>query len=913
MSSHASPSLEGAEVLSFLYRDGEVPSIGHKIRKNKRKVIIVTGADFLRDATPSSHREKFSELLDHLLSSLPDDENTTIVWFDSPAPSVEKSIPYSTRALIPYYETSPLGEMVTEIIWNLPIAPRSAVQPEKWKLSTIGDAPMYDDIRAIIRHSPTDLRMELIHVPFLRGWSKRFRNKGSGRIIREQEVNDIVPEKTTRDRMKVLSMTMLPWLVRLLPHLTLVNDSNETLEEQIAHLEVEYRGGTESLKFTPTVLPDTHTKPPSLLDLVRFRLPATMDALSYQKMTAGRINSQRLYRSPRKLQTQPLQRVPSPLPTQEAPTIKEEPEYEWLFGAKFESENEDIQSWWMVVQDPTRSSRMLAGCFIDKPPDKNGFLWAEKKQEILTQASLDEILSFSQTVMIGRRIEENLELWMSSDGDEPVYAGVFEVKEQGRSTTGNLRAICLTFTKEPAVRPSLDLRPSESFYRRIVESLRRQIAVVTNSTPAKIHLEMVDDVCQVTLQDDEGNLIQEVSIEYTADLISLLRWPMTKGGPMFTDSGEHVTWSIFDDIDYGELDFISPYVTYTAARKSPSELPKRVTQFFEEAETIAMGIEHDHSVCPMVTDTERVDHGECWRVTFPSDCPEPVRRQLGRAMSGEELNGLLAPERLFAAGKLYILKVSQPEVSEKDESVVFHEDKFIRIFLREMGQPLKPILPGTYLRVVDQEWYIYITWRGEKHLEWTAQSTVSGLYARDSRGTIELKHGHGIKKECARILELITSRVPNNRVKNLSQVEETVLSGFRSRGYSSKSSRPCELRVLKSTKSVFSFCVIPVGGGLDEDYVDITIEADCGGSPDNVLNEIDNSFNEGDLSHYNFRNKKSFWNRLSAWVERNIPDVELLVEEEVEGEQEYIESEYEEGLEPDYEERLEEEEQEDEV
>jgi len=202
------------ESISYIFNDGDLPSFNLRTRR-KRRTVIITGADTLRAATPTPHRERFSELMEHLLSSLPEDDNTTIVWFDSPVPSVEKSIPYSTRALLPCYETSVLGSVVTEIIWNLPIAPRSAVRPEKWSLSTIGDAPMHDDIRVIIRHSQTDLRMELTHVPFLRGWSKRFRNKGTGRIIREQELDDLVPEKTTRDCMKLLSLTMLPWLVRL--------------------------------------------------------------------------------------------------------------------------------------------------------------------------------------------------------------------------------------------------------------------------------------------------------------------------------------------------------------------------------------------------------------------------------------------------------------------------------------------------------------------------------------------------------------------------------------------------------------------------------------------------------------------------------------------------------------------------
>ncbi|MDF1540388.1 MAG: hypothetical protein P1Q69_15945 [Candidatus Thorarchaeota archaeon] len=416
------------DILSFLYSGGEEPSFDYKTMKNERKVFIITGSDTLRDATPTSHRERLDILIDHLLSNLPDDEKTTIVWFDAPAPSVEKAIPYSSRALLPYYETSSLGEIVTEIIWNLPVAPKGAVQSEKWALPIIGDSPMHDDIRVIIRHSPSDFHMELIHVPFLRGWSKRFKNKGTGLVTREREIDNIVPEKILRDRMKLLSLTMLPWLVKLWPQETLVENSTEILEEQIAQLNVEYRGGTEPLTITRTVLSDAPSKSPSLLELVKFRLPETMDTRSYQEMTAGKINSQRLYRSPRKLRNRPLQKPPVPPPTRKEPSIEEELEQEWLFGVKFENYGDDSLPWWMVVQDPAHPSRMLIGCFTDRPPDKDGFLWAESKHEMMTQSSLDEILGFRQIFLIGKKNGDGLETWSSSDGEAPVYSGVLELR-----------------------------------------------------------------------------------------------------------------------------------------------------------------------------------------------------------------------------------------------------------------------------------------------------------------------------------------------------------------------------------------------------------------------------------------------------------------------------------------------------
>ncbi len=862
------------DVLSFLYNDGNLPSFELKTRKNKRKVIIVTGADTIHDSTPTSHRERFSVLIDHLLSNLPDDEKTTIVWFDSPVPSVEKTIPYSSRALLPYYDTSPLAEVVNEIIWNFPIAPKGVLQPEKWALPIIGDAPMHDDIRVIISHSPSEFHMELTHIPFLRGWSKRFRNKGTGRVIREREVDDIVPEKMLRDRMKLLSLTLLPWLVKLWTRETLVENSIETLEEQIAQLNVEYRGGTEPLTITKTVLSDSPNRSPSLLNLVKFRLPESMDARSYQRMTAGKINSRCLYRSPRKLQTQPLQKPSVLLLTREEPSIEKELEQEWLFGVKFESYGDDPLPWWMVVQDPAHPSKMLIGCFIDRPPDKDGYFWAESKHVMLTQSSLDEILSFRQTFLIGKKNGDGLEIWSSSDDETPVYAGVLELRGHGRSTTGHLRAFRQTIAEEPIDRPSSTTRPSESFYKRMVDSLRRQLVAVTSPTPVRVLLEMIDDTCRVTLT-DECEVIQEINIEYTADLLSLLRRPMVRGGPMFTDSGKYVTSNIFDDIDYGDLDFISPYVTYTAARKTPEELPKRVSQFFDEAATLAVSIEHDASVCPIAL-SEEVDHGACWRIDLPSNCPVRVRKQLGRTLTGEEVNGLLAPGRLYA-GRLYTFDLNLPEVSEMDESIVFHEERYIRMFLRNHGLPLKKLLPGTFLQVAEQQWMVSIEW-DNPYFKWYAQSTVSGFSFRGNDQVIELVYGHGAQEECERLLDVITSQIPSVRIFEYTELEERVLTGLKNREYS-KSSPVCELRLIEQSKSICQYGVFLVHGTQREPVITYSIESTGPMSADAVLDGIVMGLAEGDLSSYNIRNTEAFLEKISLWVSENVQEIEEQSEE----------------------------------
>jgi hypothetical protein len=863
-------------ILSFLYEDGKVPEFTLKRRrKDTHRVIVITGADTLRDATPSSHHEKLRLVMDRLLSSVPDDQKTTVVWFDSPLPSVDKALPYSSRALLPFYDDDSLSEVVTDIIWNLSVAPIGALLPDRWKLPIIGDSPMHDDIRVIVHHSPTSLSIELTHVPFLRGWSKRFRNKGSGLVVQDRRIHDVVPEKSVRDRMKLLSLTRIPWLVRLWPDETLAEDSKGTLAELFRSLDRELRRPLNRRAIRRRLLGEL-TRDPTILDLLRLRLPDTRDAKLYAAVTVGKINSQRLYRSPNKLLTRPLKTVPSHM--QPLEVVDDEPEIDTVIGIRFEEEGDVTQPWWLVVQDPDNEARLMVGCFTHRPAATDGFLWSATSQETLTHHTLEDILALQQTIMTGSNTDIGVEVWSSRPGEDEAFdSGIIEVIGRGRSTVKHLRAFRQTLPSVVRSRPVSVTLPTEFFYDRVVDALRRYIASVTSPIPVTVSLERVKNGCQVTFTDPEnGEILQTVTLDIFADLITLLRWPMRESGPMYTDSGAYVIWSVFEDIEFGELDFLKPYITYRAARLTPEELPERISQFFEETETLKVGIEHDNSVCPMVTEEQAMDHGVCWRITLPPDCPECVRQQIGKSMSGEELNGLLAPGRLYTAGRLYTFEFSQPEVSEKDESVVFHENKFIRIFLRGQGLCLKTLKPGTFLQVAGQKWYVEVSWRNRVHFEWKARSAVSGLYLSGGPRTIrlELGTGHIAREECARILNLIASEVPDNRVENLSQVEETVLSGLRVRGYSSKSSPLFELRVVESTRSVFRFGVYPEGVSADESSVDITIKAESGESVEEVLSEMDFVFEEGDLSQYNFRNKESFWKKLTVWVNRNIPDVE---------------------------------------
>ena len=342
---------------------------------------------------------------------------------------------------------------------------------------------------------------------------------------------------------------------------------------------------------------------------------------------------------------------------------------------------------------------------------------------------------------------------------------------------------------------------------------------------------------------------------------------------MFIDSGEYVTWSVFDDIDFGELDFIRQFVTYTAARKTPEELPKSVFQFFDEAEELTVSVAHDQETCPYSLG-EGLDHEACWRITLPSRCPTPVKEQLDKPLTGEEVNGLLSPGRIFVKGKLYTFDIKPPTMSEFDESIVFHEERYIRILLRSLGVLLKPLEPGSFLKVTNQQWIISITWDGS-HFNWEAQSVVSNLVFGGGDQTIELVHGNSAQKECERLLDVITSSIPKASIRDYENLKETVLSTLNDGGYS-ETSPLCELRFIEQSDNVCRYGVFLVEGFAREPFETYSIEADRPVSHDEILMGIESGLS---ASAYNIVNTEEFQRKLATWVKKNIPDADERAEE----------------------------------
>jgi hypothetical protein len=229
---------------------------------------------------------------------------------------------------------------------------------------------------------------------------------------------------------------------------------------------------------------------------------------------------------------------------------------------------------------------------------------------------------------------------------------------------------------------------------------------------------------------------------------------------------------------------------------------------------------------------------------------------------------------------VYTFDIAIPTVSEKDESIVFHEERYIRTLLRNLGVSLKPLKPGTFLKTADQQWVVSIAWDG-RNLKWQAQSAVSGFFFTSSHQTIKLVHGHGAREECERILRVITTNIPMTRIVDYNELKETVLSGLKMRGYS-KTSPECELRIIERSESIFRYGAFLADGTPQEPFFTHSIEAGMG-CTDAILEEIATGLNEGEALVINIKNIKSFMEQLSSWLYGHIKEAN----DEFEGPLEY--------------------------
>ncbi|MHA1949754.1 MAG: hypothetical protein ACW99G_13485 [Candidatus Thorarchaeota archaeon] len=132
----------------------------------KNRIVVVDGWADLRKMLPTTNRKNLS-VLENVLLQVLSESAQEVIWVDDGVEHALMNKIYQRSCISPLFYSSPRNQVVDEILWNLPTAPR--------KMGWL--SPQYDDSRVIIQDLPTTNPpwISVIHVPMLKGLTKKFR------------------------------------------------------------------------------------------------------------------------------------------------------------------------------------------------------------------------------------------------------------------------------------------------------------------------------------------------------------------------------------------------------------------------------------------------------------------------------------------------------------------------------------------------------------------------------------------------------------------------------------------------------------------------------------------------------------------------------------------------------------------
>ena len=701
------------ETDDFLFNNGQLPNLRQHLTDmvDGKKLIIVSGWSTLQEATPKPHRARLNELLNSIITQIPNDLSTTVLWFDAPVPGETSSAAYSSRTLLPFYDSSPLCDEVTEIIWNLPVAPKSEVLPQEWWLPVLAATPFHDDVRAIVTQDAEGFDIRLALIPPLTNWSRMFRNEGFGVVTKAESTEEVVPDSTARARMKVIALTLLPWLVELWPSVRLdTNLGSSTVRELLGEIESEYELGSESVSVKTRTLEGAPSKEPTILQRLRYRPKTSQGGKSFVATSMTTINSKRLYCGPRKLNTNP-RRLTQVTPQWASVNLYAEiSDPDVWFGLRLSSE--ELAFDWIAIQDAKAPYGLRVGLFHqqEEGTKSENLDWSITRLDVVREygSKLDEYDQVTEYAFTRVRQTKSVEdsdrelkwlAWSRPDTESDwVLAGILDHVLRPRSATVSLRAFAIK--SEEALTAATP--PMVGFPENLTGAARQAITHIVRKLLGvryvKVSLDAEGDACEVRFVDEDDRILHRVKIRTTVDVIQLLRWPMTEGRPLRLGHDLRVTWNPFHDfsqvrpdIDYEELRYLEPFVILNRSDDQTGILPPFMSDALAEHRPVSVVILHDAAVCP-ITDFSEWEHADCWKVRI-------LDEGVGLEDKGEDP---LSDREIYDFVKKLAQTVGEKRVQiefdhgqDEHDRLVFHESEFMRKLSKEFRHiPLHPLAPG---------------------------------------------------------------------------------------------------------------------------------------------------------------------------------------------------------------------------
>lgn len=695
-----------SDVNSFLFDGKSISAVQTQLDQLPQEdcLIVVSGMETIRNSTPESYRWRLDLLLSGIVSRLPNHRSVTVLWFDSPVPGETYSTAYSSRTLLPFYESSVLYGEVTEIVWNIPVVSGYDADPDNWPLPTLTKTPYHDDIRVIVKQDRVGFSMESVLVPTLTDWSKRFRAEGFGEVTPDIEIDQTVPNASVRARMEILTLSLIPWIVRLWPNQKLdAGHGYGTVRQRYEQENSRYMIEREHISLESRILQGDIGKEPTLLERVRFRPEHTRGGKGFVPVTLNSINSQRLYRRLRRIRTKP--KTPSPQVREELTDLSD-----IRFGLIPSSDDSGYE--WRAVVDPNVSSPLKIGLFKIKEDAQANLDWSVSRLDIVSKmgrkrgrrdGKVTEFL-FRRNPEYSKNERPEVSQWFAwsrLEGDvEWTSVGLHDHVLRSSSSKTSFRAFGLKSGHDVSSVSIPAVKFPDKLKKTIQEAIDRFSRQLCHVRYVRLKLERSGKECIIQFLDSQsGKMLHSLRMRNTADLIDLLRWPIIEGKPLRLSEDLLVTWDPFHDfshpspdIDFGEnFKFLEPLLISLTKSEGMVLSPVISDTTFEHRE-IRITIRHYPTQCPLITKTGR-DHASCWGV---DQLPEEQFLDLvdteHHLTDNEVLHGV---QRLTQSIGDRRISIVFDHGSDEDDRLVFNESEVMRELSREYrGIPLQNLAPG---------------------------------------------------------------------------------------------------------------------------------------------------------------------------------------------------------------------------
>lgn len=387
----------------------------------------------------------------------------------------------------------------------------------------------------------------------------------------------------------------------------------------------------------------------------------------------------------------------------------------------------------LFIEDEFDRSRYVYGFWNTLTPLRadSRFSWTLSNHREIVDAAESLMDKESSLDLLFASLDGDDYLWEKYD-DEWIPVGKVSIVYRKRDAIARIRGIRI----EP-MQGVLDISPPEyiKFPSMIGKDIEQALLNLTqrarNTYSVHCVLGVKDDRYVIDLfVDDE--IVDTRHISETAELIALLRTPLTEGVPLRSsqDSSVGMTWDPYRDVIYNELQLLRPYIE----RRTPYvnvevPLPSNCHVLLARPkETLEVVVSHDEAHCPIAEGVAN-DHGLCWKVTFDTEQNhEDLERFESALLSDHDISSMMLGNELFFEHGRYELDIRFEHSVTTLQGRVFRESKRIARLLGERSIP-----PGSF-QFIDTEQLVYELTKARGGIHILVRSSVTGHSVQ--RGTL---------------------------------------------------------------------------------------------------------------------------------------------------------------------------------